>query len=152
MITENHNPWVYQKIPIFLDFILNSLSTSKDFKEQKCLPSLSDTYGLLLHCFMDTGSVMLFEAIKFVNTAKASICKHQGPSLQIPFSWVFYSCYCETWGNKEAMLTFIFKSVSHNYERERTVKALICTQNRQHRDAKPGVQVPEDLTRAVFCK
>lgn len=123
-----------------------------DFKEQKCLPRLSDTYGLLLHCFMDTGSVVLFEAVKFVNAAKASVCKHQGPSLQIPFSGVFYSCYCETWENKEAMLTFIFKSVSHNYERENTVKALICTQNEQHQDAKPGVQVSEDLKRAVFCK
>lgn len=122
-------PVCTNKMVLFLEFILNSLSTRIDFKEQRCSPGLSDTDGLLLHGLMDAGPVMLFEAIKFVNTAKASVCKHQGPSLQIPFSGVFYSCYCETWENKEAMLTFIFKSVSHNYERENTVKALICTQN-----------------------
>lgn len=56
--------------------LLTNLIISIDFKEKKLLPSLSNTYGLLLHCLVDTGSVMLFEAVKLIDTAKARICQN----------------------------------------------------------------------------
>lgn len=60
------------------------------------LPCFCYTDGLLLHCFMDTGSVMFFDAIELINATKASICKHQCSSFQVPLPKVLHSSHCQT--------------------------------------------------------
>lgn len=61
------------------------------------LPCLCNTDGLLLHCLMDTGSVMFFDTIELVYATEASICKHQCSSFQIPLPKFLHSSHCQTW-------------------------------------------------------
>src|SRR5688572_1208207 len=60
-----------------------------ELAHQACL---GNTQGLLLHGFVDGGTIVASNRIKLVNTAKATVCEYEGASLEHPFTTRILHC------------------------------------------------------------